>query len=153
MTATDPNPAHRAAAGKSRFLEGLVRGLKRKCPNCGKGALYSRYITVQATCTVCGHDNAQYRADDAGPYFTILVVGHLVIGPMLFSPFIWKAPIEWVLGTTLPTIAILTLVLLPIIKGGVIGAQWAIKADKDTQTARGVEPVGAADVAPGIERG
>jgi uncharacterized protein (DUF983 family) len=144
MTATDPSPAR-----KSRFLEGLARGLKRKCPNCGQGALYSRYITVQAHCTVCGHDNAQYRADDAGPYFTILVVGHLVIGPMLFSPFIWKAPIGWVLGTTLPTIAVLTLVLLPIIKGGVIGAQWAMKADKDTVTGQGVD---AGDVVDSASR-
>ncbi|MHB8285736.1 MAG: DUF983 domain-containing protein [Caulobacteraceae bacterium] len=147
MTVTEPTPTR-----KSRFLLGLQRGLRRKCPNCGEGALYSRYITVQAHCAVCGHDNAQYRADDAGPYFTILVVGHLVIGPMLFSPFIWKAPIAWVLGATLPTVAVLTLVLLPIIKGGVIGAQWALKADRDTQAAEGVEAVDAAGRASRIER-
>lgn len=147
MTAIDPTPAR-----KSRFLAGLLRGLKRRCPNCGEGALYSRYITVQAHCAVCGHDNAQYRADDAGPYFTILVVGHLVIGPMLFSPFIWKAPIGWVLGTTLPMIAILTVVLLPIIKGGVIGAQWALKADKTIRAASAVDPVGVIDTPSPIER-
>jgi uncharacterized protein (DUF983 family) len=151
MTATDPTPARPTPARKSRFLEGLLRGLRRKCPNCGVGALYSRYITVQARCTVCDHDNAQYRADDAGPYFTILVVGHLVIGPMLFSPFIWKAPIGWVLGTTLPTIAVLTVVLLPIVKGGVIGVQWELKADKDTQAAAGVDPL-VVDAGSRIER-
>jgi uncharacterized protein (DUF983 family) len=147
MTATDPSPAR-----KSRFLEGLLRGMARKCPNCGQGRLYSRYITVQANCTICGHDNGQYRADDAGPYFTILVVGHLVIGPMLFSPLIWKAPIGWVLATTLPTIAVLTLVLLPIIKGAVIGVQWAMKADKDTQADRDVDVSEAVNAAPRIER-
>jgi uncharacterized protein (DUF983 family) len=142
MADTDPAPA-----GKSLFFEGLLRGLKRKCPNCGRGALFSRYITVQAHCTVCGHDNAQYRADDAGPYFTILIVGHLVIGPMLFSPFIWKAPIGWVLGTTLPIIAILTLALLPVVKGGVIGAQWALKAGKETKAPADSDAAGP-DVAP-----
>jgi uncharacterized protein (DUF983 family) len=102
---------------------------------------------VQPNCSVCGHDNAQYRADDAGPYFTILIVGHLVIGPMLFSPFIWKAPIGWVLGTTLPTIAILTLVLLPIVKGGVIGAQWALKAGKEIRAPASADVV-ASDATP-----
>jgi uncharacterized protein (DUF983 family) len=147
MTATDPTPER-----KSLFLEGFLRGLKRKCPNCGQGALYSRYITVQAHCAVCGNDNGQYRADDAGPYFTILVVGHLVVGPMLFSPFIWKAPIGWVLGTTLPIIAILTVVLLPIIKGGVIGVQWALKAGKEPQAPVGVDPMGSDPVASPFEQ-
>ncbi len=134
MSEIDPTP-------KGRFIQGLTRGFARQCPNCGKGPLYRRYISVQATCTLCGHDNGQYRADDAGPYFTILVVGHLVIGPMLFSPFIWKAPIWLVLGTTLPIIAVLTLVLLPIIKGGVIGAQWAMnrKADFAAQASADAE--------------
>ncbi len=50
---------------------------------------------------------------------------------MLVFPFIWKAPIALVLCTTLPIIAVLTLVLLPIVKGGVIGALWAMRMAKD----------------------
>ena len=111
-------------------LTGLRRGLQRRCPNCDKGRLFHGYLKVEDTCPACGHDNGQYRADDAGPYFTVLLVGHLVIGPMLFFPFIWRAPIGWVLGLTLPPIAILTLVLLPIVKGAVIGAQWGMKAGR-----------------------
>ena len=89
---------------------------------------------MEETCPVCGHDNAQYRADDAGPYFTVLLVGHLVIGPMLFFPFIWKAPIGLVLGSTLIPIAFLTLALLPVVKGAVIGAQWGMKAGRAPTT-------------------
>ncbi len=77
-----------------------------------------------------GHDNAQYKADDAGPYFTILLVGHLCIGPLLVFPFIWKSPIWLVLGTTLPLVAGLTLLLLPVVKGAVIGAQWGMKVGR-----------------------
>jgi uncharacterized protein (DUF983 family) len=124
----DPAPA--ATAEPNRFLEGFIRGLKRRCPNCGEGALYTGYLTVQPTCPVCGNDNSQYRADDAGPYFTILLVGHIAVGPMLFFPFIWKAPIALVLGTTLPVLLVLTLVLLPVVKGAVIGVQWALASRK-----------------------
>ena len=118
-----------ASAGNPVLL-GLKRGLQRRCPNCDKGRLFCGYLKVQETCPVCGHDNGQYRADDAGPYFTVLLVGHLVIGPTLFFPFIWQAPIGWVLVSTLPPIAVLTLVLLPLVKGAVIGAQWGMKAGR-----------------------
>ena len=118
------------ASPGSLILLGLRRGLQRRCPNCDKGRLFRGYLKVEDTCPVCGHDNGQYRADDAGPYFTVLLVGHLVIGPTLFFPFIWRAPIAVVLLSTLPPIAALTLVLLPIVKGAVIGAQWGMKSGR-----------------------
>jgi len=111
---------------QSYLFAGLTRGFAEHCPACGKGRLFGRYLKVTSPCAACGHDNAQYPADDAPPYFTILIVGHLVIAPMLFLPFIWTAPIGWVLATTLPALAILTLMLLPRVKGAVIGAHWAI---------------------------
>jgi len=92
------------------------------------GRLFKGYLAVQPRCLVCDHDNAQYRADDAAPYFTILVIGHLVIGPLLVFPFILSAPIGLVLGTTLPALAVVTLCLLPVIKGAVIGGLWALRA-------------------------
>jgi uncharacterized protein (DUF983 family) len=122
------NPS--AAPPANPVLLGLQRGLRRRCPNCDKGALFQGYLKVQETCPACGHDNGQYRADDAGPYFTVLLVGHLVIGPLLFFPFIWKAPIEVVLVSTMAPIAVLTLALLPVVKGAVIGVQWGMKAGR-----------------------
>lgn len=121
-----------------KLITGLVRGFTERCPQCGEGRLFGRYLKVESPCAACGHDNAQYPSDDAPPYFTILIIGHLVIAPLLFFPFIWTWPVGWVIGTTLPAIAILTLVLLPRVKGAVIGAQWAI------HRAEGVVP-GAAD--------
>ena len=127
-------------AEPNRFLQGFMRGVKRRCPNCGEGALYDGYLKVQPTCAVCGNDNSQYRADDAGPYFTILIVGPIAVGPMLFFPFIWKAPIALVLGVTLPALAILTLVLLPRVKGAVMGVQWALAARKAAVVQGGTAP-------------
>ena len=111
-------------------LRGLLRGLRRRCPNCDRGRLFRGYLKVAETCDVCGHDNGRYRADDAGPYFTVLLVGHLVIGPLLVFPFIWKAPVALVVCTTLPMILLLTLLLLPVVKGAVIGAQWGMQAGR-----------------------
>lgn len=108
------------------MMLGMRRGVAHHCPNCGSGKLYRAYLKVRA-CDVCGHDNAAYPADDAPPYFTILIVGHLIIAPLLIFPFIWQAPTALVLATTLPAIAIATLLILPRVKGAVVGAHWALK--------------------------
>ena len=108
---------------------GLKRGLSLRCPECGKGKLLHSYLKVRPVCEVCGHDNAQYPSDDAPPYFTILIVGHLVIAPALIFPFIWTWPVQYVLLATIPALALITLWLLPRVKGAVIGVQWAIKSN------------------------
>ena len=109
---------------------GMRRGFIGRCPNCGQGKLFRAYLKVKA-CDVCGHDNTVYPADDAPPYFTILIVGHVVIAPLLCFPFIWQAPTALVLGTTLPAIGLLTLLLLPRVKGAVVGAHWALACRGD----------------------
>ena len=113
-------------SGDKTVATGLKRGLFRRCPNCGNGNLFQGYLKVRSECDACGHDNGQYPADDAPPYFTILLVGHLIIAPMLFFPFIWKWPVGQVLALTMPTVIFLTLCLLPLVKGAVVGVQRAI---------------------------
>jgi uncharacterized protein (DUF983 family) len=109
-------------------IVGLKRGLARRCPNCGEGALFQGYLKVQPICEACGHENSAYRADDGPAYFTLLIIGHLLIVPMLAMPFIWKSNIVLVLGLSLPTIALATLTLLAFVKGGFIGVQWGARA-------------------------
>ena len=111
---------------KRSGLLGFRRGLARRCPNCGKGHLFSGYLAVQPTCEVCGADNSLYRADDGPAYFTILIIGHLVVAPLLCLGFLWTLS-TWVLVPMLLSIvAVATLSLLPVVKGGFIGAQWAM---------------------------
>lgn len=106
---------------------GIPRGLAGRCPECGKGKLFKGYLKVRSPCEVCQHDNAQYPADDGPAYFTILIIGHLAVAPMLLFSFIWTWPVQYVLLTVLPSLAAITLWTLPRIKGGVIGLQWAIR--------------------------
>jgi uncharacterized protein (DUF983 family) len=107
--------------------QGVERGLRGRCPNCGEGKLFRKYLKVQSPCTVCSHDNARYPADDAPAYFTILIVGHLVVAPLLIFKFISVWPVGLVLGLTLPALAVLSMLILPRVKGAIIGLQWALK--------------------------
>lgn len=111
-------------------LTGLKRGLLHRCPNCGEGRLYVRYLKVDPDCEACGHDLARYPADDGPAYFTILIIGHLFVAPLLLFPFIWQAPVALVVPLTVIPLGALTLLLLPRVKGAVIGALWFMKQPK-----------------------
>ncbi|MBC6983443.1 DUF983 domain-containing protein [Caulobacter sp. 17J80-11] len=115
------------------LLTGLKRGLKHRCPNCGEGRLFTGYLKVRGTCEACGHENGRYPADDAPPYFTILIVGHLFIAPVLLFDFVWTASPVLVVGTVVPALAVVTLTLLPFVKGAVVGAHWATGTVKPLQ--------------------
>lgn len=105
----------------------LWRGFRQVCPACGTGGLYRQYLKVVDRCGTCGEELHHHRADDAPPYFTILIVGHIVVGGILaletaFAPETWVQEVIW-----LPTLLVLTLWFLPRVKGALIGLQWALR--------------------------
>jgi uncharacterized protein (DUF983 family) len=122
----DMSQAH-ADAEPRPFLTGLSRGLKHRCPDCGQGSLYSGYLKVRQTCQACGHDLSAYRADDGPAYFTILLVGHLIIAPVLLFPVVWEASPRIVVPVSLSLLTALVLTILPRIKGAFIGGLWSIR--------------------------
>jgi uncharacterized protein (DUF983 family) len=107
------------------WLLGLKRGFQQLCPNCGKTPLFGRYLKVNPVCVSCGLALAEFRSDDAPPYFTILLVGHLIVPSMLLLEQL-RHPPEWVHAALwLPLTVLLALFFLPRVKGAVIGVQWA----------------------------
>lgn len=105
----------------------MLAGAKGRCPACGKGKLFHAFLKVSDQCPSCGTELHHQRADDAPPYFTMFIVGHIVIGGLLvvekkFAPDTLTQLMIW-----LPLTCILSLALLPIIKGAFIGQQWALR--------------------------
>ena len=99
----------------------IGRGLLCRCPACAKTRLFQGYLTVVPECAVCHAPLGQARADDAPPYFTILIVGHVVVLGMLmteqaYAPPLWVHAVIW-----LPLTLIMSLLLLRPIKGGTVG--------------------------------
>lgn len=114
------------ARPKRSVPEAMLRGAKLRCPSCGEGKLFSAYLKAVNTCSNCKEAMHHHRADDAPPYFTITIVGHIIIPALLavevaFKPAIWIHMTLWI-----PLTIILSLVLLPPIKGALIGLQWAL---------------------------
>jgi len=105
----------------------MWNGWKERCPSCGEGALFPKYLKVSDTCPVCKEELFHQRADDAPPYFTMVIVGHVVVGGVLVLEQTY-APPSWVhMALWLPMTVILSLLLLPRIKGALVGLQWALR--------------------------
>lgn len=120
-----PSPKEIVPKGGQRFLTALRRGFAGRCPNCGHGTILHGYLKVNPTCSTCGLALGEFRSDDIPPYFTILIVGHIIIPAMLILEE-FRHPPTWVhLALWLPLTLLMTLTLLPRVKGAVIGAQWA----------------------------
>jgi uncharacterized protein (DUF983 family) len=113
------------------FATALSRGLRGRCPHCGEGRMFRTYLKVSPACPACGVDLARYPADDGPAYFTILIVGHLVIVPVLFIPWVWQGPTLVTVPVTLGFLAAVTLALLPIVKGAFIGHMAFLRATAD----------------------
>lgn len=105
----------------------MLNGMRMRCPACGKGALFCAYLKVNEHCPNCGEELWHHRADDAPPYMVITIVGHIVV-PLLLAVEMALHPALWIhLSIWLPMTLILSLALLPPVKGALIAYQWAIR--------------------------
>ena len=105
----------------------MLRGLRRRCPNCGIGPSMRGYLKLREACASCGEPLGHLRADDFPPYLTIILIGHLIVPLMLwveqrYEPSLALQLLAW------PSLALaLTVLALPYIKGSVVGLMWALK--------------------------
>jgi uncharacterized protein (DUF983 family) len=109
-------------------LETVWRGLRRLCPRCGQGHMFAGYLSVREACDVCKMPFEPLRSDDAPPYFTLFIVGHIVISLYLLLWALIPVPV-WAQAIIWSTLTlVLSLVLLPFIKGGVMAVIYRTKA-------------------------
>lgn len=121
--ASTPHPA--GEESERPVWESMKRGWFGKCPECGHGRMFRSYLSVNDSCPQCGLALSGHRADDAPPYMTIMVVGHVVVPAMLIydrmaTPPLW---LQLTIGSLLTLAS--SLYLLPRIKGALIGLQWS----------------------------
>lgn len=102
------------------------RALMGRCPACGQGKLMRSYLKQVENCSACGESFGQIRADDAAPWATIILVGHVFL-PIAFLVElglpVWAEATVWALG-----FAALALAILPKAKAMFIGILWHTRA-------------------------
>jgi len=103
----------------------LLRGWRRRCPQCGAGPMLKGYLKVRDRCPVCAEALHHHRADDGPAYLTILIVGHVMAPLLLFVFTTWRPePMILATGFSVGCVA-LSLYLLPRLKGAMVALQWA----------------------------
>lgn len=121
MEITAPNQQDRSVR------DAIIKGVKCRCPSCGEGKMFNKWLKVTPKCSHCGEELFHERAQDFPPYITITIVGHIVVTLLL----IVEANIELSMNTHLmiwiPLAFALSLLMMQPVKGGVVGMQWALR--------------------------
>ena len=125
MRDTSTEPADLADPEARPVGRAMMRGWRMRCPCCGAGPLLRGYLSVRESCPVCNEALHHQRADDGPAYLTILIVGHLMAPLILWSFMAWR-PDPLILATVFAVGTVgLSLLLLPRLKGVMVGIKWA----------------------------
>ena len=104
--------------------DAAFRGLRGRCPACGDGRMFRKFLKVNDACPQCGEELHHHRADDFPAYLVIVIVGHILVPMVLaveteFAPAYWVHSLLW--G---PVVLGMTLGLLQPVKGAIVAMQW-----------------------------
>ncbi|MDB5733544.1 MAG: hypothetical protein JWN16_181 [Alphaproteobacteria bacterium] len=104
-----------------------LRALRGRCPCCGEGKLMRSYLKQVDQCSVCGEQFGQIRADDAAPWLTIIVVGHIFL-PLAFM-LNWDWMPTWAAMVSMSALfAAISLAILPRAKMLFLAILWQTRA-------------------------
>jgi uncharacterized protein (DUF983 family) len=102
----------------------LSAGLRCRCPRCGKGRLFTGFLSLPPRCEACGLDYAFIDSGDGPAVFIILFAGFVVVASALIVEVLYQPPF-WVHGLLWgPLILITTLGPLRPMKGLMIALQY-----------------------------
>jgi uncharacterized protein (DUF983 family) len=126
MTVTIDDPSAAPLEIRS-WKQAMIRGARCRCPACGAGLMFAKFLKVSDSCPACGEELHHHQADDAPPYFTMFIVGHIVVPLVLIVEKLWHPalPIHFVVWTIV-TLA-LSFAIMPAVKGAIVGLQWALR--------------------------
>src|SRR4029453_11793322 len=110
------------------LTESAMRGIACKCPRCGKGKIYSGFLTLRPSCESCGLDFAFMDSGDGPAIFMIIISGASVVGAGLIVEIKSQPPFWLHAALWLPLILATTLLPLRSMKSLLIALQYHNKA-------------------------
>lgn len=116
------------AGAKTLVGRSIWRGVRHRCPACGQGRLFAAYLKPVSRCASCREDFSSIRAEDGPAWLTILLLGPVLVPLALL---LTEAGLSSFVLLPLLVGGIIggVLLALPRVKGGFIGALWALKIE------------------------
>jgi uncharacterized protein (DUF983 family) len=125
-----PSRKQEIARGDRPLVSPYIAGIACRCPRCGRGRLFTGFLTLAPVCENCGLDYGFADAGDGPAVFVILIAGFLVVGAAVIVEFVWRPP-YWVHALLwIPMILAVTLGLLRPLKGLLVALQFHHKAEE-----------------------
>ncbi len=124
MKASDNFPVHTTGE--------IIRfGLRGRCPRCGVGKLFVRYLKITERCDACGLGFGGHDVGDGPVVPAILVLGGIIVGlatvtEIAYQPSLMVHGMLWgplVVGGTLGT--------LPLLKGLSVALQFRYRSTEE----------------------
>jgi uncharacterized protein (DUF983 family) len=105
--------------------QSMWRGIKCRCPHCGKGRLFRGYLDQVERCAVCDEPLAGYKVGLFLPLVVITLMVHILGFVMLNMELTGRSNPLTYIYVLLPLSVIVPLAILPSSKGAMIGLFWA----------------------------
>lgn len=129
-----PRPTQANSWPTPKLTTAVLRGLLGRCPACGESHLFKGFLRPVDVCQRCSAPLGIVRSDDAPPYLTILLVGHIIVPAIVLIDRFGALP-DWLMSAIfLPLTAALCLGLLRPVKGGTIGLMVTLNMLKQDPT-------------------
>lgn len=105
-------------------------GLLSRCPRCGKGKLFSGFLSLRTHCETCELDYSFADSGDGPAVFIIFIVGFIICAGIMhveltYEPAYWVHLVLWI-----PLTCLLVLSLLRPFKATLIALQYKNKASE-----------------------
>jgi len=106
----------------------ILRGLACRCPRCGRGKLFSGFLTLRHRCEACELDYAFIDTGDGPAIFIMMIAGAIVVAAALIVEVKYQPPFWVHAALWLPLILVTTLLPLRAMKSLLIALQFHHKA-------------------------
>lgn len=102
----------------------MARGARFRCPRCGEGKLFRKFLKPVDRCEACAQDWTFQRADDFPAYIAVLLTGHLLAPVMILLGSKTNLSVTALEVILIPSAIVLMLAMIQPAKGAVIAVQW-----------------------------
>ena len=117
-------------AGDRALSTSILRGLRCRCPRCGKGKLFAGFLNLAPRCDQCGLDYSFVDSADGPAFFVMSISGLVVVFAALMVEVVYQPPFWVHAALWLPLILITTLLPLRPMKGLLIALQYHHQAEE-----------------------
>jgi uncharacterized protein (DUF983 family) len=102
----------------------IGRGVLGRCPSCGTGKLFRRFLKPVTQCASCQEDWSPQQADDFPAYVSIFLTGHILAPLIIALVKDSDLSVAALMAIIFPLAIVMMIGLLQPAKGAIIAVQW-----------------------------